>query len=172
MSTRTLLSSGLAAFAAFLVGASALAATSIHIGDSGKTVASSVVECATNPSTGDLAPVVDAGLYQPKSNAKATVWLNGATVATVTAASPSTRVWLAEGANTVVVAISKKAADSYSFTVPASLCSTGYLGQNVQSRRPLGNRRERQVVCHGDTGLRVERGHRSGPAVRPPGGQR
>ncbi len=30
--------------------------------------------------------------------------------------------------NTVVVAISKKVADSYSFTVPASLCSTGTSG--------------------------------------------
>lgn len=130
MSPRILLSSGLAALAAVAVFASAMAA-SVQIGESGKTYASSVVECATNPNTGTLAPVVEAGLYQPKSNAKATVSLNGTYVATVTGASPATNVWLAEGSNTVTVTINKKTADSYAFTVAPDACSPDTSGNTI-----------------------------------------
>jgi hypothetical protein len=59
-----------------------------------------------------------------KRGVSASVSLNGTFVATVTAANPATDVWLADGAtNTVVVALSKKSADSYVFVVPAGMCS-------------------------------------------------
>ena len=49
--------------------------------------------------------------------------LNGAFVATVTAVAPVATVWLADNANTVVVALNKKTADSYVFTVPPDMCA-------------------------------------------------
>ncbi|MFN8583745.1 MAG: hypothetical protein U0446_00290 [Dehalococcoidia bacterium] len=105
-----------------LLGAATASAASIQVGPSGKTFASGTVACATNPATGLLAPVVDAGLYQPKASTRATVSLNNVTVATVDAVTPSARVWLASGMNTVVVTLSKKVADSYAFTVQPDLC--------------------------------------------------
>jgi hypothetical protein len=62
-----------------------------------------------------MAPVVKAGLYNPKRTSSATVSLNGAGVASVTFFNPDADVWLTNGANKVVVALSKGAADSYSF---------------------------------------------------------
>ena len=103
-------------------GAPSQAATTVQIGASGKTYASSAVSCVANPSTGILSPAVDAGLFNPKSNTRGTVSLNGAFVATVTAADPAAVVWLADNANTVVVALSKKVADSYNFAVQPGLC--------------------------------------------------
>lgn len=100
--------------AAVALGATAWALTGVQIGASGTTYASAGVQCALNPSTG-MAPMVGAGLYNPKRNASGTVSLNDVPVATVTFASPDTSVWLANGLNTVVVAPSKKTADSYSF---------------------------------------------------------
>ena len=121
--TTIFLSAGMAAVVAVLtVGAAAWAAT-LQVGPSGKTYASSAVSCGVNPATGVSSPVVEAGLLNPKKSVKATVSLNGATVATVTTASPAANVWLANGANTVVVAISRSVADSYAFTVPAFMCS-------------------------------------------------
>ena len=113
--------------AAALFGAIALqfpahAVTSVQIGDSGKTFASAI-QCANRPDTGAPAAVVEAGLFNPKRGASAAVSLNGAPVATVTTADPSTDVWLADGANTVVVALSRKTADSYAFNVSAGLCN-------------------------------------------------
>jgi hypothetical protein len=67
---------------------------------------------------------VEAGLFNPKNNAKATVWLNGSAVATVTTDNPFADVQLADGDNTVVVAINRKTADSYQFAVQAGECST------------------------------------------------
>lgn len=125
MNTKWIVSSGIASIvAAVALGASVAAATAVQVGASGKTFASSAVACAVNPSTGALSPAVDAGLYLPKPNAKATVSLNGATVATVTGTNPATTVWLAAGGNTVVVAMSKKVSDSYVFTVQPGACST------------------------------------------------
>jgi hypothetical protein len=111
------------AVAVAALSASALAATAPQVGASGKTFASGAVACATNPGTGGLSPMVDAGLYQPKLNAKATVSLNGASVATVTTANPSASVWLADGDNTVTVALNKKTADTYTFAVDPGMCS-------------------------------------------------
>jgi hypothetical protein len=50
------------------------------------------------------------------------VSLDGTVVATVTTSNPAADVWLAEGDNTVVVAINKKTTDSYAFAVPAGAC--------------------------------------------------
>jgi uncharacterized membrane protein len=82
-----------------------------------------MVQCAANPTTGKQAPVIDAGLFNPKQGASATVSLNGTSVATVTDVTPATNVWLADGNNTVVVALSKRTADSYAFTVQPGMCT-------------------------------------------------
>jgi hypothetical protein len=81
-----------------------------------------VVQCATDPATGVLSPVVEAGLFNPKRNTKAIVSLNGTPVETVSTGDPVADVWLADGDNTVVVAISKNATDSYAFSVPVGTC--------------------------------------------------
>lgn len=115
---------GVIAVAALAVLAtSARASTTVQIGSSGKSYASSVVRCAASPFTGALSPVVDAGLFNPKNNAKAEVLLNGTSVANVTAASPAATVWLADGNNTVVVALNGRTADAYPFDVQPGLCA-------------------------------------------------
>ena len=116
---------GVGAFVTIVaLGASARAATALQVGASGKTYASSAVQCAPDPTTGVLSPAVEAGLFNPKNNVKAIVSLNGAPVATVTTANPSANVQLADGDNTVVVALNKKTADSYTFAVQPGECST------------------------------------------------
>ena len=90
------------------------AITSVQVGPSGKTYASAELQCALNPIIG-MAPMVQAGLYNPKRNASATVSLNGTPFTTVTFLSPDTNVWLANGVNTVVVALNKRTDDTYSF---------------------------------------------------------
>lgn len=123
MQDKRLAFSTVAACTAFMaLGTSAWAATTVQIGSSGKTYASSAVQCAADPVTGELAPVVQAGLFNPKINASATVLLNSATVATLTSADPATDVWLADGNNTVVVALNRKTADTYRFTVQPGMC--------------------------------------------------
>jgi streptogramin lyase len=119
---KTLLPATAALLGAIALHVPAQAATSVLIGDSGKTYASGAVQCATRPDTGALAAVVEAGLFNPKRGVSATVSLNGAPVASVTTANPVADVWLADGANTVVVALSKRLADSYAFTVTAGMC--------------------------------------------------
>jgi hypothetical protein len=125
MKTRQMLFSAAAGFAAVVaLGSPVSAATGVQVGATGKTYASSTVACATNPTTNQLTPVVQAGLWSPKRTASATVSLDGTFLATVTAANPAVDVWLADGAtNTVVVALSKKSADSYQFVVPSGMCS-------------------------------------------------
>jgi hypothetical protein len=81
-----------------------------------------MVQCAADPTTGTLSPAVEAGLFNPTAKARATVSLNGTLVANVTSADPSTDVWLADGDNTVVVALNKRTADSYAFTVQPGMC--------------------------------------------------
>ena len=124
MKHKSIVSSGLVAFAAVTAqSGSAWAATTVQIGASGKTYASSVVSCAADPTTGALSPVVEAGLFNPTTKASATVSLNSTPVANVTSVTPSTNVWLADGNNRVVVALNKKTADSYAFSVQPGLCS-------------------------------------------------
>lgn len=123
MNNPRILRSAAVAFAALTAaGAPAWAATTIQVGPSGKTYASSAVQCATDPATGTLSPVVEAGLFNPTTKTRGTVSLNGSPVANVTNVEPSADVWLADGNNTVVVSLSKKTADSYAFTVQAGLC--------------------------------------------------
>lgn len=122
MNSRELLITAMATLAA-AAGASAWGATTVQVGSSGKTFASSAVQCANDPATGLPKPVVEAGLFNPKRATSAVVSLNGALVTTVTTADPATTVWLAEGDNTVVVALSRKTADSYAFPVAAGTCS-------------------------------------------------
>ena len=116
----------LTAAAALVAGAAATsagAATTVQIGSSGKTYASSAVQCHTQPATGAMAPMVQAGLFNPKPGSSAVVTLNGALVKNVVAADPSADVWLATGSNTVAVALSKKSADTYAYAVTAGQCS-------------------------------------------------
>lgn len=100
--------------AAVVIGGPAHAATGIQVGASGKTYASSGVQCGMNPVAG-MAPFIQAGLYNPAQKTKGTVSLNGTPIATVTFPSPDATVWLANGANTVAVALSRKTGDSYLF---------------------------------------------------------
>jgi hypothetical protein len=116
--------SGATAFVAVMLAAAHVsAATTVQVGPSGKTYASTAVRCAADPFSGQLAPVIDAGLFNPRKNTSADVVLNGTPVATVTTDAPATNVWLVTGGNTVVVALSKRVADTYSFTVQAGLCA-------------------------------------------------
>lgn len=126
-------SGAVAALAIGATGLSALAGTVVQIGDSGKTFASAAVRCGTDAATGLPAPIVDAGLFNPKRNAVATVSVDGVAVATVSADSPAAVVRLAEGEHGVTVALSRKTADSYGFTVPAGLCSLPDTSGNVIS---------------------------------------
>ena len=125
MKNKRILSSEVVAFAAVMaLSGPAWAATTVQVGASGKTYASSVVQCAVNPTgDGEQSPVIEAGLFNPKPNASATVSLKGTPVANVTSVNPSTDVWLADGNNTVVVALNKKTADSYAFTVQQGMCA-------------------------------------------------
>ena len=104
--------------------ASASAATTVQVGASGQTYASSEVQCAADPTTGMLSAAVEVGLYKPKRNTTATVSLNGNPVATVTTTNPFVTVQLADGDNTLVMTISKKTADQYVFSVQPGHCST------------------------------------------------
>ncbi|MFA5940026.1 MAG: hypothetical protein WC809_11780 [Sinimarinibacterium sp.] len=111
----------------------AWAATTMQVGASGKTYASTTVQCAANPSTGLQAPVIEAGLFNPKQNASATVSLNGAPLVQVTASDPSSNVWLVDGSNNVVVALGRKTADRYSYTVSPGNCSLPDMSGNTFS---------------------------------------
>jgi hypothetical protein len=110
--------------AAAVSSGAAMAATTVQIGASGKTFASSAVQCAINPSTGAMAPTVQAGLFNPKPNTTAVVSLNSAQVKNVTSADPVAAVWLSNGSNSVAVALSRKVVDTYAFAVPAGQCSS------------------------------------------------
>ncbi len=126
MQSKKILSSGITASVAVMaLNASVWAATTEQVGASGKTYASSMVTCAADPADPTksmLSPVVEAGLYNPTIKASASVSLNQKPMATVTADNPAAKVWLADGDNTVVVALSKKTADSYAFNVQPGMC--------------------------------------------------
>ena len=132
MNCREIFLAGASALAvAWVPGASAWAATAVQIGPSGKTFASAAVACLTDPGTELAMPMVQAGLYAPRRTASAEVWLDGVFQEPVTAADPVTNIRLAGGDNTVVVALSKKTADSYSFNtdhcVPNTFSADGTL---------------------------------------------
>lgn len=115
MKLKHILSSSVTACAAaMLLNGPAWAVTGLQVGASGKTYASATIQCALHPEIG-MAPMVQAGLYNPKSSSKATVWLDGVPYAMVTFYNPDTSVWLVNGVNTIDVSINKRTADSYSF---------------------------------------------------------
>lgn len=97
-----------------LAAGNAGALTGIQVGPSGKTYASAEVACALNPVTG-MAPTVQAGLYNPRSSARAVVSLNGKAVANVSFTAPDATLWLANGVNNVGVSLSRRVSDGYSF---------------------------------------------------------
>jgi hypothetical protein len=125
MKRTDLLSTGLAMFvaAAAFPGASAWAASAAPSLASGKTFASTAGQCAVHPDTGVSAPMVRAGLLNPRPRASAVVSLDGVPVATITAADPAADVWLAEGDNAVVVSLNRKASDRYAYNVIQGMCS-------------------------------------------------
>ena len=134
MKSKSILSSGVVAFAAVMaLSGSAWAATTVQVGASGNTFASTWVRCATDPTKDTFSPVVEAGLFNPTTKTRGTVSLNGTPVANVTSVDPSTYVWLADGDNTVVVALNNRAADSYTFTVPANTCDLPDTSGNTYS---------------------------------------
>jgi hypothetical protein len=134
MKSKNFLSAEIAVLVAVMVLAAPVwAATGVQVGASGKTYASSGVQCALHPTAG-MAPVVTAGLYNPKKNASATVSLNGDPVATVTFFNPDADVWLANSANTVVVELNRGRADSYEFDASVSYTAS----QTCASQTPLG----------------------------------
>jgi hypothetical protein len=98
-------------------------AAAVQVGPTGKTYASDAVRCAADPATGELLPVVEAGLLEPKKSTRAKVVLNGTPVATLTRDDPSADVWLADGTNTVVVALNKQTRDTYTFAVQPGMCA-------------------------------------------------
>lgn len=122
-STDKLLAAVAAVAAAGVPAAATWAATTVQIGSSGKTFASSAVQCTTDTATGVSRPTIDAGLFNPKHTATATITLDGNWVDSVTGSDPVATLWLAEGGNTVVVALSRKTGDSYAFTVGPYQCS-------------------------------------------------
>jgi hypothetical protein len=79
--------------------------------------------CSSNPNTGLQSPMIEAGLFNPKKMALASIALNGTRVASVSALKPAALVWLADGTNSVVVAPKNRLADTYTFTVQAGLCN-------------------------------------------------
>jgi len=109
------------------------ATTTVQIGASGKTFASSFVQCAADPATGSQSPVMEAGLFNPTTKIRATVSLNSIPVANVTNVNPAANVWLVDGKNTVVVAINKKTADSYTFNVQPGMCALPDTSDNTFS---------------------------------------
>jgi len=120
MNSKQIVTLGAAAFVAIMsLNMPASAATGVQVGASGKTYASSGVQCALNPVSG-MAPLVQAGLYNPKASTSAVVSLNGTDVASVTFYNPDANVWLANGSNTVVVTLDKRTADSYTFDASLS----------------------------------------------------
>lgn len=115
MNSKQIVTLGAAAFVVIMsLNAPASAATGVQVGASGKTYASSGVQCALNPVSG-MVPLVQAGLYNPKANTSAVVSLNGTDVASVTFYNPDANVWLANGSNTVVVTLDRRTADSYTY---------------------------------------------------------
>jgi hypothetical protein len=125
MSAKQVSSSITAGFAALLALALPIsAAAAVQIGASGKSYASSAVTCVADPTTNQLAPTVEVGLLNAKRTTSATVSLDGTFVTTLTGANAAANVQLADGTtNTVVVAFSRKSADSYQFVVPTGMCS-------------------------------------------------
>lgn len=60
-------SSGILTLALLALSAPPASAATVQIGASGKTYASTTISCAAHPATGQLSPMVEAGLFNPKA---------------------------------------------------------------------------------------------------------
>jgi hypothetical protein len=109
--------------AASAVNTPATAATTVQIGSSGRTFASSAVQCAVNPATGLQSPKVQVGLFNPTPRTEAEVRLNGVRLTELQSEAPVTDVWLADGNNTVTMTLSKKVSDTYVFSASSGQCN-------------------------------------------------
>jgi hypothetical protein len=114
-------SAALMAFAGLSTAASA--ATAVQIGTSGKTFASAAAQCAMNPATGLNSPRVQAGLFNPTQHTEAVVRLNGVKLVELQGARLVADVWLADGSNSLSVALSRKVTDTYLFVVLTGQCN-------------------------------------------------
>lgn len=104
--------------------ATSTAATTVQIGDSGRSYASSTVQCSADPSTGQLLPSVVTGLFNPDGDALARVFLNGTFVDTLDAYDHRrARVWLADDENRVALTLGKGVVDRYTYSVPPGMCN-------------------------------------------------
>lgn len=122
-------------FGALLCGTAipTLAASSVQVGDSGRSFASSAVSCAVNSATGLSSPTVQAGLFNPRLLSRGTVSLNGAPVGTVNLKTPALNLWLAEGSNTVTVSPDRWTTDRFEFTVAPMQCQLPDTSGNTHS---------------------------------------
>lgn len=98
------------------------ATNTVLLGASGKTFADPVAQCVVHPVTGVSSPMVRAGLFNPRRSTEGKVSLDGKLVLRVEAEEPVADVWLEAGNHTVVVALGRKQADSYAYTVAVDLC--------------------------------------------------
>lgn len=115
-----------------LSGELAFGATNVQIADSGRSFSSTLVRCHANPDTGDLAPAVIVGLFNPKPIARADVTLNGSIIGTLTADdNRRIEVWLKENENVISVDFPKGKSDLYTFDAPPDVCALP---------EPIGNR--------------------------------
>ena len=81
------------------------------------------MRCAANPATGVLVASGGSWSLQPEEEYERRDRPQRHRVANVTSDDPAADVWLADGNNTVVVALSKKTADTYTFTVQPGMCA-------------------------------------------------
>jgi hypothetical protein len=100
----------------------ALADSPLQIGDSGRTAASAAVLCMAEPASGEIRPLVQAGLFEPARRARAVVKADGIVVGNVTASQPTLSVWLAAGSQQVEVSLSRRVTDRYAFSVADGQC--------------------------------------------------
>jgi len=111
------------AIAISLLWASAAHAGSpIQLGPSGRTFVSAAVLCMAEPGSGEIRPLVQAGLFEPTRRARAVVRADGLPVGPVNAAEPSLPVWLDAGDHRVEVAINRRLTDRYDISVADGRC--------------------------------------------------
>ncbi len=97
--------------------------SSLSVGDSGRSYASSRISCAAAPDGTALVPVAWVGLFSPAASDRALAWLNRNPVARLSYVRPLARLPLAYGSNSAAVAFSRRVIDRYAFEVPAIACA-------------------------------------------------
>jgi len=94
----------------------------IQIGPSGRSYTSAAVLCMAEPASGEIRPLVEAGLVEPGRRTRAVVKADGVAVANLSAVEPSTPVWLTAGDHRVQVALGRRLIDGYDFSVAEGHC--------------------------------------------------